>query len=338
MWSLIVHLACGALILGAQFSSHIVPCSARLTIMFCWKRILQAYFRVFCIFQRYVASVSDGCCKSRSDVAYVAMIVHVYCKGLLPMFYLYFSNACCKCIYLNVAYVSHIRYMCFIWLLYMVVMVFKCFQVFFQVFQKQVLSVRSAFICILQLLYLDVSKADRVLYLFSLPSTTSSRCVLLPAPAGHLYDAAAGSFRIGGAVPFPSCRSDGASPTRSARNSCLKRRAKLCWSVQNQFNETCTTTKTRGKGGHKSEFVLPTQIQNWSSRRPSSDYRIAIDRAPGTTHHSSHTKVSFSSVNWEEKHCIRISVAFRLYLVKLSKFWLTRLKMFISQSTIKLCN
>jgi hypothetical protein len=28
-------------------------------------------------------------------------------------------------------------------------------------------------------------------------------------------------------------------------------------------------------------------------------------------------EASFSSLNWEEKHCIRISVAFRLYLVKI---------------------
>jgi hypothetical protein len=34
-------------------------------------------------------------------------------KGLLPMFHLYFLDACCKCIYLDVAYVSHICYMCF---------------------------------------------------------------------------------------------------------------------------------------------------------------------------------------------------------------------------------
>jgi hypothetical protein len=30
-----------------------------------------------------------------------------------------------------------------------------------------------------------------------------------------------------------------------------------------------------------------------------------------------HTKASFSSVNWGEKYCIRIPVAFRLYLVKI---------------------
>ena len=69
--------------------------------------------------------------KVDQDVAYVAMAVYVYCKCLLPMFYLCFSDACCKCVYLNVAYVSRIRCMCFICLLHMVAVVFKCFQLFF---------------------------------------------------------------------------------------------------------------------------------------------------------------------------------------------------------------
>jgi hypothetical protein len=34
-------------------------------------------------------------------------------------------------------------------------------------------------------------------------------------------------------------------------------------------------------------------------------------------YYSIKTRASFSSVNWREKHCIRISVAFRLYLVKI---------------------
>jgi hypothetical protein len=52
-------------------------------------------------------------------------------------------------------------------------------------------------------LYLDVLKTDQVLHLSSLPSATSSRCVLLPAPAEHQYYATAGSFRIGGAALSP---------------------------------------------------------------------------------------------------------------------------------------
>ena len=49
-----------------------------------------------------------------------------------------FPDACCKCVYLDVAYVSHIRCMCFIWMLLMVAVVFRCF---FMCFQKHVSSV-----------------------------------------------------------------------------------------------------------------------------------------------------------------------------------------------------
>jgi hypothetical protein len=47
------------------------------------------------------------------DVAYIAMVVHVCYKGLLPMFHFCFPDVCCKCVYLDVAYVSHIRCICF---------------------------------------------------------------------------------------------------------------------------------------------------------------------------------------------------------------------------------
>jgi hypothetical protein len=75
----------------------------------------------------------------------------------------------------------------------MVAIFFKCVScVFFQVFQKY-----KCFNCLSDVycncLYLDVSKVHRVLHLSSPPSTASS----LPEPAGHPYDAAAGSFRIG---------------------------------------------------------------------------------------------------------------------------------------------
>jgi hypothetical protein len=60
------------------------------------------------VFQMDVAKVDR-------DVAYVAMVVHVCCNGLLPMFHL------------DVAYVSDIYCLCFIWILRMVAMVFKCF-------------------------------------------------------------------------------------------------------------------------------------------------------------------------------------------------------------------
>ena len=83
----------------------------------------------------------------------------------------------------------------------MVAMVLKCFScVFFQVLQKQVSSISTAFILMLQLLYLDISKVDQVLHLPSLTSATSS----LPVMARHPYDAMAGSYRIVGvARPSP---------------------------------------------------------------------------------------------------------------------------------------
>jgi hypothetical protein len=59
------------------------------------------------------------------DVAYVAIVVHVCCKHLFPMFHLFFSDVCCKCVYLDVAYVSHIYCKCFILMLCMFAMVFK---------------------------------------------------------------------------------------------------------------------------------------------------------------------------------------------------------------------
>jgi hypothetical protein len=43
-----------------------------------------------------------------------------------------------------------------------------------------------------------------VLHFSSSPSAASSRCVLLPAPVGHPYDATARSFRIRGTAPSPS--------------------------------------------------------------------------------------------------------------------------------------
>ena len=54
-----------------------------------------------------------------------------------------FSDVYCKCVYLDVAYVSHIC--------------FKCFHMF----QKHTSSVSFVFFCMLQALYLNVSKVDR---------------------------------------------------------------------------------------------------------------------------------------------------------------------------------
>jgi hypothetical protein len=57
--------------------------------------------------------------------------VHVCCKCLFSMFYLFFSDVCRKCVYLDVAYVLH-------WILQVfyldVPYVCNSFQVFFYVF------------------------------------------------------------------------------------------------------------------------------------------------------------------------------------------------------------
>jgi hypothetical protein len=72
------------------------------------------------VFQMDIAKLDRG-------VAYVAMVVHVCCKGLFPVFHLCFWTYCCKYVYLDVAYVSHICCKCFIWILRIFSMVFKYF-------------------------------------------------------------------------------------------------------------------------------------------------------------------------------------------------------------------
>jgi hypothetical protein len=64
--------------------------------------------------QRHVASIRFECFKCFRGI-----------------FHLCFPDACYKCVYLDIAYVSHIRYMCFIWMF-----ASDCngFQVFFMCF------------------------------------------------------------------------------------------------------------------------------------------------------------------------------------------------------------
>jgi hypothetical protein len=64
---------------------------------------------------------------------YVAMTIHVCCKRMFQMFYLvFFSDVCCKCVYLDVANVSYICCKCFIWILHMFCNGFaSVFRVFF---------------------------------------------------------------------------------------------------------------------------------------------------------------------------------------------------------------
>ena len=78
--------------------------------------MLQVYVLVF---QMYVARVSYGCCKSRLRCC-------ICCNGCTRMLQAsisnvssVFSDVCCNCVYLDVAYVSHICFKCFILMLRM---------------------------------------------------------------------------------------------------------------------------------------------------------------------------------------------------------------------------
>jgi hypothetical protein len=127
--------------------------------------IAKRMFKVFRMFYRYVASVSYGViAKLDRDVADATMLILVCCKLLFPMFHLFFSNISCKCIYLDVAYVSHICCKCFIWMCY-VYNGFKCFSDVLQMFQTYVSNVLFVLRRMLEVLHLNVLKVDQVLHI-----------------------------------------------------------------------------------------------------------------------------------------------------------------------------
>jgi hypothetical protein len=71
------------------------------------------------------------CGKVDRDVAYVVMVVHVCCKLMFSMFHIFFSDVCCKCVYLDVAYVfTHMLQVFYLDVAY-VYNSFKCFSGFF---------------------------------------------------------------------------------------------------------------------------------------------------------------------------------------------------------------
>jgi hypothetical protein len=133
--------------------------------------------QVFQAFQICVAFVSYGCYKSNRGMLHMLHMLQLFQRHVASvcfecfrcfrgMFHLYSPDACCKCVYLDVAYVLHIHCMCF-GCLRMVAMVLSVFQVFFKYFRSVFLSVSTTFRRMLKLLYLDVSKVDRVLHLSS---------------------------------------------------------------------------------------------------------------------------------------------------------------------------
>jgi hypothetical protein len=65
-------------------------------------------FKVFQMFQKYVASVSDGCCKSISGCCICCNGCTRMLQRSVPDVSSVFSDVCYKCVYLNIEYVSHI--------------------------------------------------------------------------------------------------------------------------------------------------------------------------------------------------------------------------------------
>jgi hypothetical protein len=88
------------------------------------------------------------------DVAYVAIVVHVCCKLMFPMFHLSFLDVCSSVFYPDVAYASHICCKCFI--AYGLQWFSSVFHVFLQ-FQIHISSISSVFRYMLQVLHLNVS-------------------------------------------------------------------------------------------------------------------------------------------------------------------------------------
>ena len=88
-----------------------------------------------------------------------------------------FSDVCCKCFYLDVAYVSHICCKFFyLDVAYVLQCLFKCFQMFWQVFQTHVSSISSVFRHMLQMFHLNVSKVNWVLYMLQCDSPVTATC------------------------------------------------------------------------------------------------------------------------------------------------------------------
>jgi hypothetical protein len=107
--------------------------------------MLQAYVQVFQMFQRYVASVSYGCCEVDRDVAYVAIPMHVCCKCLFKIFHLFFHKYVASVFIWMLrmfhTYVTSVLFGCCICL----AMAFQVFSGFLQLFKTHVSHVSSVF-------------------------------------------------------------------------------------------------------------------------------------------------------------------------------------------------
>jgi hypothetical protein len=109
-----------------------------------------------CMFHLDVACDSSRCCKSRSNVPYIVMAIHVCCTCLFDLF----QNVCCKCLIwilhmlqwlymyvasvcLNISPVSYLCYECFIGMLHML----QCCICFRHMLQAYVQNVSYLDVC-----------------------------------------------------------------------------------------------------------------------------------------------------------------------------------------------
>jgi hypothetical protein len=134
--------------------------------------VARVSFKCFKCFRGMLQVFYTDIAKVDRDVAHVVMVIHVCCKLLFSRFHLFFSDECCKCVYLDIAYVfTHMMQMFYLDVAY-VYNGFKCFcKCFRHMFQMFYLF---SDICY-RLLHLDISKLDRGLHLPPRLSAVSPR-------------------------------------------------------------------------------------------------------------------------------------------------------------------
>ena len=135
------------------------------------------------------------------DIAYVAMVVHVCCKLLFPMFHLFFQSTLQVCLLVCCICFTHMLQVFYLDVAYVLQWFLSVFHMFLQVFQMHVSCVSSAIRRILQVLHPDVLKVDRVLHLspyFCCLASVSPP----PTSVGWAFELEAQA----GAAPSPSSR------------------------------------------------------------------------------------------------------------------------------------
>jgi hypothetical protein len=121
--------------------------------------VASSHFKYFRCFRGMLQEFHTDVAKVDHDVAYVAIVVHICCKSLSPMFHLFFRcmlqvclYGCCIYFHTYVASVLSIYYVCLQWFLSVLTNVsdayFKCFI--------------CLFFCMLQVLHPKILKIDRV--------------------------------------------------------------------------------------------------------------------------------------------------------------------------------